>query len=121
MKIAGKVFPIWLIIAYVLALGAILAWPCAAFGSAFAFDAPGSANNPNTYRIVGIVLAYPVLPVVGVIGSYFSFRGERKKLAYALVGVALIPFVLIVLAIGWSIIANWLYLIRPTPLTQTGP
>ncbi len=120
MKIAGRVFPIWLIIAYVLALGSILAWPCAAFGSAFAFDAPGSANDPNTYTMVGIVLAYPILPILGVLGSYLSFRGDRRKLAYILAGVALIPFALIVLGIGWSYIVQWIYLIFPPKLTVTG-
>lgn len=113
MRIAGRVFPIWLIIAYVLALGAILAWPCVFFGSAFAFDDPRAANNPSTFTIVGIVLAYPVLPLVGVLGSYFGFRGQRKKLAYILAGVALVPFLLIILALGASTIMNVLAAVGP--------
>ncbi len=113
MKIAGKIFPIWLVIAYVLAVGSILAWPCVAFGSAFAFDDPAAANNPSTYTFVGIVLAYPVLPVAGVLGSYFAFRSERRRLAYSLAGLALIPFVLIALGVCSTLIMNVLAALGP--------
>lgn len=112
MNLFGTRFPTWLFVLYLLALSAILAWPCVAFGSAFAFDDPAT-NVPNTMRIVGIVLAYPLLPIAAVIGSYFTYRAAKKALAYGLAALALLPFAALFLMIAWSSIMNVLYALRP--------
>lgn len=114
MRLFGRQFPIWLIILYVLALSAVLLWPCVAFGSMFAFDSP-TTNVPSTMRIVGIVLAYPLLPIGGVIGSYFGYRAAHHRLAYGLVALALVPFGLIAIGFGWSSVTTILYQFHPTP------
>ncbi len=98
--------PGWLIAAYVLALAAILAWPIVAFGSIFAFDAPGSAQNPGVWAGVITVLSYPVLPLIGVPASFFAYRAGRSKLAYLLAGIGGIPAALIVVFIILSIFGS---------------
>ncbi len=115
MRLFGRQFPVWLVILYVLALSAVLLWPCVAFGSAFAFDSPGT-NVPSTLRIVGIVLAYPLLSIGGVIGSYLAYRAARHRLAYGLVALALVPFALAVAGFAWSTVTTVLYSLHPTPL-----
>ncbi len=112
MRLFGKVFPIWMVILYALALAAVLAWPCVAFGSAFAFDSP-QTNVPATLRVVGIILAYPILPIGGVIGSLLAYRGDHKRLTYALLAVALVPFVVFILLLLWSTIEQIIFLVRP--------
>ncbi len=93
MTIAGKRFPIWLIIAYVLALSAILAWPLVAFSSIFMFDDPQAAHLTSTYVTAGAMVAYPILPIAAVIGSYIAQRRESGRLAGVLAGIALLPFI----------------------------
>lgn len=87
MQNAATRIPVWLIILYVLALATILAWPFIAFMSVFAFDEPGSAQNPAIWRNIGIILSYPVLPIAGVAGSFLAYRKASRKLAYVLAGV----------------------------------
>ncbi len=100
MNIAGKKMPAWLIIAYVVALSAICAWPLIAYFSAFLFDAPNAASQPGTYVTMGIMLGYPILPILGVIGSFFAARGDRGRLAIGLAALALLPFVAIALLLA---------------------
>jgi hypothetical protein len=88
--------PIWLIIVYVFAL---LAWPFVAFMSVFAFDAPGSVQDPAIWATVIAVLSYPLLPLIGIPGSFFAFRRDHRRLAYALTAVGAIPFVMAVVAL----------------------
>jgi hypothetical protein len=91
--------PAWLIVVYILALATILAWPFIAFMSVFAFDAPGSAENPAVWTGVILVLAYPLLPLVGVPGSFFAYRKNLKKLAYVLLVIGGVPLVILVIAL----------------------
>ncbi len=104
-------FPIWLIILYALALLALVAWPFVAFMAAFAFDAPGSAQDPAVWRTVGAVLAYPLLPIVGVPGSYFAYRAGRKTLAYVSLGAGLLPVLAFMLGLASIFAVNILFLL----------
>ncbi len=112
MKLFGTRLPAWLVTLYILALSAILAWPCVAFGSAFAFDDPAT-NVPSTLRVVEIILAYPLLPLGGVIGSVLAYRAAHRRVAYGLTALALLPFVFFLAAIGWSTVTNLLYALNP--------
>jgi Na+-driven multidrug efflux pump len=106
MRNAIKQIPFWLMVIYVLALLALVVWPCAAFTSIFAFDAPGSAQQSSTYVYVGIALLYPILPIAGVLGSFFAQRGQHKPLAYILAAVAVLPSATIAFLLGASQIAG---------------
>jgi hypothetical protein len=99
MQTARPRIPVWLIIIYVLALATILAWPFIAFMSAFAFDAPGSSDNPAVWTGVIVVLSYPLLPLVGVPGSFFAYRKNFRTLAYVLLGIGAVPLALLLLAL----------------------
>ena len=98
--------PVWLIIIYVLALATILLWPLVAFSSIFAFDAPGSANDPRVWTTVIVVLSYPLLPLVGVTGSFFAYRKGRSKLAYVLAGIGSLPLVAVILILIATTVLN---------------
>jgi cytochrome bd-type quinol oxidase subunit 2 len=95
MTIAGTRIRLWLVMVYLLSLAAILAWPFVAFTSIFAFDAPGSSEQTSTWVIVAIMWLYPVLPLAGVLSSFLALKGGRKPLAYALAGLAALPFAVI--------------------------
>lgn len=99
MNIAGARIPVWMLLLYIAALIAVLAWPIMAFMSVFAFDAPGSSSNPQTYVAVGLLLCYPILPVGGVLGSYLTYRKQHKLPAYILAGVALLPSALLLIVL----------------------
>lgn len=100
MQAAKPPVPIWLVIVYILSLLTLAAWPFVAVMSAFAFDAPGSAQDPAVWSTVIAVLAYPLLPLVGVPASFFSYRGNRKTLAYVLAAVGAIPLVLLLVLLA---------------------
>lgn len=104
--------PVWLIVVYVLALLTVLAWPFVAFMSVFAFDAPGSAQNPSIWATVIAVLSYPLLPLVGIPGSFFAFRRGHRRLAYLLAAVGAIPFVIAVAAIISIFVMDIVILLR---------
>ncbi len=104
-------FPAWLIVIYVLALLTILAWPLVAFMSIFAFDAPASAQNPGVWAGVITVLAYPLLPLVGVPGSFFAFRRDHRRLSYTLAGIGSIPLVIAVIALVAMFVGSFLALL----------
>ena len=88
--------PVWLVIAYILSLLTLAAWPFVAFMSVFAFDAPGTAQGPAVWSMVITVLAYPLLPLIGVPASFFSYRANHKMLGYILAGIAAIPLAILV-------------------------
>lgn len=104
--------PVWLIIAYILSLLTILAWPLVAFMSVFAFDAPGSAEDPAVWNTVIAVLSYPLLPLVGVPGSFFAYRGSRKALSYVLTGIAAIPLVILLFVLGAIIVGSFVTMLK---------
>ncbi len=106
MQQTASRFPVWLIVVYVLALATILAWPFVAFMSVFAFDAPGSAQNPAIYATVGLILAYPLLPLVGVSGSFVAYRKAAKPLAYVLAGIGSLPLAVLVFLLLTLIITD---------------
>ena len=108
MQNPSRRIPIWLILVYVFSLATLLAWPFVAFMSAFAFDAPGSANDPSVWTIVIVILLYPLLPIVGVVSSFFTYRKGRKVVAYILAAVGAIPLLIIVLALASIFVSDLL-------------
>ncbi len=110
MQIGRTHFPAGLVVAYVLALVAICAWPLVAFGSAFAFDAPmTAAQTQSTEVTVMLVLGYPAIPLLGVLGSFLARRAGRIRLAWVLAAFALIPAAVLVVALGASFAMNILF------------
>ncbi len=103
--------PIGLIIVYILAGATILLWPLVGFMSAFAFDAPGSTQNPSIYRTVAAILAYPLLPLVGVPGSFLAYRKGHNKLAYILVCIGALPIIAVLLALIAIMVTNVVFLL----------
>lgn len=104
--------PVWLIVVYVLALLTVLAWPLVAFMSVFAFDAPGSAQNPAVWAGVITVLAYPLLPLVGIPGSFFAFRRDHRRLSYTLAGIGSIPLLIGILGLLAILIGDAAFILR---------
>jgi hypothetical protein len=113
MQPAKPRIPAWLIIVYILSLLTILGWPLMAFMSVFAFDAPGSAQDPRVWTGVTLLLAYPVLPLVGVIGSFFTYRARHARAAYLLVAMGAIPLVIAAVALAAIFVTSVLAVIRP--------
>ncbi len=121
MQAAKPRIPVWLIILYVLSLATILLWPVVAFASIFAFDAPGSAQDPAVYRTVGAVLAYPLFPLLGVPFSFLAFRRGRTMLAYVMAGIGAVPL-LAALVVGIVMMAmNVAFLLRGGGLKSCVP
>src|SRR5512139_3615600 len=106
MQVTRPRLPIWLVILYILALATILAWPFIAFMSAFAFDAPGSSQDSAVWTGVITVLAYPLLPLIGVLGSFLAYRSGRKTLSYILAAVGALPLVALILILIAIIVGN---------------
>ncbi len=113
MQNAAVRVPVWLIVVYVLALATILAWPCIAYMSVFAFDAPGSAQNPAVWSTVILVLAYPLLPIIGVIASFITYRKGLRKPAYVLAGIGALPLVALLAFIVAAFVSSLAFLVAP--------
>ena len=109
MQAAKPRIPVWLIIVYVLSLLTILVWPFIAFMSAFAFDAPGSADDPAVWTGVIAVLSYPVLPLIGMPGSFLFYRASRKIPAYILAGIGAIPLALVLVFLIAMVVGNAMF------------
>jgi hypothetical protein len=109
MKPSKPPIPVWLIILYVLSLLTILIWPFIAFMSVFAFDAPGSSNDPAVWTAVIAVLSYPVLPLIGIPGSFLFYRASRKVPAYVLAGIGAIPLALLIVVLIAMVVENVLF------------
>jgi hypothetical protein len=105
--------PVWLIIVYVLALATILIWPFIAFMSVFAFDAPGSADDPAVWTGVITVLSYPLLPLVGIPASFFMYRANHKKAGVVLAAIGAIPLGLVLLGLVAIVVGNAIFFLRP--------
>jgi len=111
METAAIRIPIWLIIVYALALATILIWPFIAFMSVFAFDAPGTAQDPAVWTGVIAVLSYPLLPLVGVPGSFLTYRKGLRKPAYVLAAIGAVPLVILAIALISIVVMNFLFLL----------
>jgi ABC-type dipeptide/oligopeptide/nickel transport system permease subunit len=103
--------PAWLIILNILSLASLVAWPFVAFMSIFAFDAPGSADNPAVWTGVIAVLSYPVLPIAGASASFVTYRRGRRVASYVLAGIAAVPLIVIVLGFIAIIVGNLVFLL----------
>ncbi len=93
MNIAGKRFPIWLVLVYILSLLIIVAWPLTAFSSLFMFDAPGSANSATSWSMAGFLTCYPLLTLGGVLSSYLLYRRDKRVPSLVLAAIGAIPAV----------------------------
>ncbi len=111
-KLPARRLPAWLIVLYVMALLTILGWPIVAFASIFAFDAPGSAQNPGVWATVITLLAYPLIPLVFIPGSFFAFRRDHRRLAYTLAGIGSIPLLIAIIALVAMSLSTILVLLR---------
>ncbi len=111
MQTARPRVPVWLIVIYVLALATLLAWPFVAFMSIFAFDAPGSTNNPAVWSGVILVLSYPLLPLIGVPGSFFAYRKGWRVPSYILAGLGAVPLAIILLGLIAMLVSDFAFLV----------
>lgn len=82
---------IWLIVSQLLAVGSLLIWALMAGLSVMAFD---SGVSPEAWTIVLAVWAYPIFPLVLVIGAWVAFAKRRNSLAGVLSGLSFAPPVL---------------------------
>ncbi len=103
--------PIWLIVLDILSLGTLTLWPLVAFMSVFAFDAPGSAQDPAVWAGVITILSYPLLPIIGAAGSLFAYWRRHKRLSYVLAGIGAIPLVLVVQGFIAIFVGNFVFLL----------
>jgi hypothetical protein len=85
------------IVLLVIVVASLIPWGFASFLSLFAFDAPGSENQPSTWLMVAPVWAYPVLAAGCITGSIILKR--KNKLLPALIVIA-IPLAAVIL---WAI------------------
>lgn len=104
--------PVWLVILFILSLLTIAAWPFVAFMSAFAFDSPGSSENPAVWTGVITVLSYPLLPLLGIPAAFFAYRANRKVLAYVLTGIGAIPLAAVVLVVVMIVVGNLMFMLK---------
>lgn len=79
----------WLIFSQLAALTSLLLWLGLAGMSLLAFDA-GVSLQASLF--VGLVWAYPLLPLALAVWSWLAFRAQRKKRAFLL---GLVQFLLI--------------------------
>ena len=121
MHIAGRQYTVWLILAWIAALLAICAWPIMAFSSVFAFDSPTATQYAGTYVLVGFLVFYPIIPIAGVLGSFFAYRGQRRGLAYGLAAIAVLPAVIMLVGLIVSQVYSLVLLMSPSTLRTTVP
>jgi hypothetical protein len=83
------------------------------YSARFAFDAPGSADNPAVWTGVITVLSYPLLPLIGIPASFLAHRANHKTAGLVLAAVGAIPLALAVLAIVAMVVGNLVFFLRP--------
>jgi hypothetical protein len=108
LQIAGARFPVWLLAIYVVSLLAIATWPFTAFSSVFMFDAPGSTSNPSANVAAGTLVCWPIIPIAGTLTSFFIYKKGRKRPAYVLAGLALLPILILALGMAVLTITSWI-------------
>jgi hypothetical protein len=99
---------IWLIVSQLLAVGTLFFWVLAAGLSVMAFD---EGQSPEAWSFVIVVWAYPIFPLVMIIGAWIAFAFRKNWLATILSGLSFAPPVLLVLAMQiqiliWKLLAN---------------
>jgi uncharacterized membrane protein len=88
---------IWLIVSQLLAIGTLWFWALVAGLSVMAFD---SGDSPVAWAIVIAAWAYPLFPLLMVIGAWIAFAFRKNRLAAVLSGLSFAPPVLLYL-LGW--------------------
>lgn len=101
MRIAGTLIPARLRILYVLSLASVLlCWPFTVIGAAMQAEGAVTAGELQMANVrAAAFLLWPLLPLVGVTGSFFALRRRRAPLAYTLAAIAVLPVVFLVLAV----------------------
>jgi len=82
---------IWLIVSQLLAIGSLLIWVIAAGLSVMIFD---KGESPEAWAFVLTVWAYPLFPLLMIIGAWVAFAFRKNWLAAVLSGLPLVPPIL---------------------------
>ncbi|MBM3125727.1 MAG: hypothetical protein FJZ87_11760 [Chloroflexi bacterium] len=82
---------LWLIASQLLALASLVIWALMAGLSVMAFDSGVSAE---AWTFVLTVWAYPVIPLILIIGAWIAFPQRRNVLAAILSGLSFAPPIL---------------------------
>ena len=93
----------WLIVSQLMALGTLLFWVLVAGLSVMAFD---SGQSAQAWLFVGLVWAYPLVPLVLAIAAWIAFAFRKNTLAVVLSTLTFIPPVVLYVFI-WA--ANTFY------------
>lgn len=78
----------WIVVSQLAALMSLLGWFGFAGMSLLAFDA---GVSPAAAAFVGIIWAYPLLPLGLGIWSWLAFKGKKDKLALLLASAQFVP------------------------------
>jgi len=87
---------VWMIVSQVLTLLSLVIWLFMAGISVMAFD---SGESAAAWTIVLAVWAYPIIPILLVIGAWIAFARRRNKTAAVLSGLSFAPPILLVLLV----------------------
>jgi hypothetical protein len=82
---------LWLIASQLLALASLVIWALMAGLSVMAFDA---GVTTEAWAFVLTVWAYPIFPLVMIIGAWIAFARRRNVLAAVLSGLSFAPPIL---------------------------
>lgn len=103
----------WLIVVTIFSVfGFLAAVPAGFFGTymaAFAADDPNASGEDVIGFMVtvwAITVAYMLLILAGVVGSWIAYRRRKPRLSFGLSLLAAVPIVLIILAVLAVVIIN---------------
>ena len=85
---------IWLIVSQLMALGSLVIWAFLAGMSGFAAD---SGSSPAVVTFILLVWAYPIFPLLMIIGAWIAFAFRKNRLAAILSGLTFGPLGLVAL------------------------
>lgn len=94
---------IWMIFSQLLTVGSLFIWLLMAGLSVMAFD---SGVTQEAWTFVIAVWAYPLFPILMVIGAWVAYVRRRNILAAILSGISFLPPFLLVLFI-WAASTAW--------------
>ena len=94
---------IWMIVAEVLTVLSLMIWLLVAGFSVMAFD---SGPSTAAWVFVGVIWAYPILPLGLSAGAWFAYGTRHNTTAAILITLAFLPPVLLLLLL-WVTSASW--------------
>lgn len=94
---------IWMIVSQLLTLGSLFIWLLMAGLSVMAFD---SGVTQEAWTVVIAVWAYPLFPILMVIGAWVAYVRRRNILAAILSGISFLPPFLLLIVI-WVANTAW--------------